>query len=206
MAFGISGLVLLAATGLLVLGSLSSIGDAVTGFAQQRADLVAMIEPASAALERAADSAENASESLTTTSQAAERGATLATSVADSFERLAELGSFDILGTRPFAALSEDFSRVGSDARDLASSLGIVGSSMRTNIADSAAVAADLRALATQLDALGASVGDASEAQVGLQLSLANAIVVALLAWLAVPAIATTWIGRRLLRGSQMRV
>ena len=210
LAFGVIGLVLLSAAGILVFASLGSVDAAVTGLARQRAELVAMIEPASAALTRAADSAEHASASLTTTSEAAERGATLATSLADSFDRLAGLGSFDLLGTRPFAALSQDFARVGSDARLLAANLTSVGSSMRTNVADSSAVAAELRALAGRLDALGHSgatntTDDEPVAAIAGQLTIARLVLLGLPAWLAVPAIASTWIGWRLLRGSQIR-
>jgi type II secretory pathway component PulM len=185
IAFGITGLLLLVAGGYLVLAAMSTLEDAATS-----------LQPAAAALTRVADSASNASASLTTTSEAAERGATLATSVADSFERLSALGSFDLLGTRPFAGLSQDFSRVGSDARLLASNLATVGGAMRTNVADSSAVATELRALADQLDAAG---------PIDLQLGLAKIVVLGLLAWLAVPALASIWLGGSIRRGHVFR-
>jgi hypothetical protein len=96
---------------------------------------------------------------------------------------------------------------------------------MDTNIADSSAVAEDLRALAGQLDALEASLGAASPApgasaapgtsgspspassspavQEGdastssLPVAAARFVLVALLLWLAIPAIGSIWLGWR---------
>ena len=51
MAFGAAGLVLIAAAGALVLASLSAVDDAATGFEEQRREILAMLGPASAALE-----------------------------------------------------------------------------------------------------------------------------------------------------------
>lgn len=217
LAFGLVGLVLLVAAGMLVLGSLNAVDQAATGFERQRTELVAMLRPASDVLSSAAASASNAGTSLTTTSGAADRAGLLATNLADSFDGLAALGSFDLFGARPFAGLSAEFAAVGADARLLATDLRTVAASMRTNASDAAAVAANLRALAAQLETLlvslegtpaagpGASPspsGGAGASTSGLaaQLALAKLVVLGLLAWLAVPAIASTWFGWRLLR------
>jgi hypothetical protein len=217
LAFGIVGLVLIAGSGILVLGSLDAVDQAATGFERQRTELVAMLRPSAASLRDAAASAANAGTSLTTSGAAADRAAVLATNLADSFDGLATLGSFEIFGARPFAGLSTEFSEVGVDARALATDLGTVSASLRINATDAASVAANLNALATQLEALAASVGApaapvpgaspgpaldpaVTESRLGLQLTFARVLVMGLLAWLAVPAIASTWLGWRLLR------
>ena len=100
LAFGLSGLVLLLAAAALVFGSLAAVDDAATGFEEQRAELLAMLGPASSALDGAATSATNASASLTSSAGAAERAATLTTRLASSFEGLAALSTFEILGSR----------------------------------------------------------------------------------------------------------
>lgn len=203
LAFGLSGLVLLLAAAALVFGSLAAVDDAATGFERQRAELLAMLGPASSAMDRAATSASNAGASLTTSAAAADQAAALTTRLASSFEGLASLSSFEILGSRPFAGLAGEFSQVGADARALSTDLTSTAAALRTNVADTAAVAADLRTLATQLDELessltasdGGSLGSASAA-----LNAARIVLVGLLAWLAVPAVLSTWLGWRLSR------
>ena len=167
-----------------------------------------MLRPASAALATSAASAANAGTSLTTTSAAADRAGLLATNLANSFDGLVALGSFEVFGTRPFAGLSEQFGAVGSDARALAADLRTAAESMRTNAADAASVAGNLRALATQLETLVASLDSGTGAgSVGgltssatAQLGLARLVLIGLLAWLAVPAVASAVVGWRMVK------
>lgn len=211
VAFGAAGIGLLLAAAALLVGSLAAVDDAVTGFEHQRTELVALLEPASTALADAAGAASRAGSSLTEASAAADRAAGLTTSLADSFDGLASLGAFEVLGARPFAGLSESFRSVGADARVLTTSLRTTAASMRTNAGDSAAVATDLRLLATQLEALTASIGGATDstgagathdaaASAAASIGLARLVLLGLLAWLAVPAIASAWLGWRMLR------
>jgi hypothetical protein len=202
LLFGATGLVLVVAAGALVLNSLAAIGDAATGVERQRVEAVSMLGPASDALRHAATSATNASSSLTETSAAADQAAQLTTRLADSFDGLAALGSFDILGNHPFGQLSSQFSGVASDARTLSTDLTSAAARMRTNVADSAAVATDLQALADQLDHLRASLGDGTGAAQSAVVSVdaARLVLLGLLAWFAVPAFASLWLGWRLLK------
>jgi hypothetical protein len=211
IAFGVAGLVLIGSAGALVLASLSAVGDAATGFERQRTQLVEMLGPASAALDRAASSASNAGASLAETRASAAQAATLMTRLSDSFDSLAALGSFDILGARPFAAISGQFSQVAADSRTLSADLARTAAAMETNITDSAAVATDLRALADQLDELETSLGAAgtapgtpttpgttpAAANASLPIDVAKVVLVGLLLWFAVPAIVSIWIGWR---------
>lgn len=202
VAFGVVGLVLIGSAGALLLASLSAVGDAATGFERQRTQVVEMLGPASAALERAASSASNAGTSLAETRDSAAQAATLMTRLSDSFDSLAALGSFDILGARPFAAISGQFSQVAAESRTLSADLARTAAAMNTNITDSTAVAADLRALADQLDELETSLGGSSGTAPGagnasLPIALAQAVLIGLLAWFAVPAAASLWIGLR---------
>lgn len=213
LTFGVVGLVLLAATGALVLGSLSAVDDAVTGFDRQRTELAALIEPAATALTDAAASAERAGSSLTQAGDAADHAAALTTSLADSFEGLAALGTFEVFGARPFAAMSEQFLSVGADARSLTTSLQTTATSLRTNATDSSAVAGNLRTLAGRLRDLEGSLGVPGGASVttagtratqraAAALGLARMLLLGILAWLAVPASACAWLGWRLFRGA----
>lgn len=201
LAFGLVGLVLVAAAGALVLGSLGAVDAAVTGFERQRDEIVTMVGPASDALAAAAASASNASASLTETAGAARNASELTGRMAESFEGLASLGSFTILGARPFAQVADQFAAVGVEARELSVDLNRTADAMTTNVADSQAVAAELLALAEQLDRLEASLsstGAPGGTGAGVPLGLARLVLLGLLAWLAVPALASIWAGGRL--------
>jgi hypothetical protein len=202
IAFGVTGLVLTGAAGALVLASLRAVDDAASGFEEQRAEIVAMLGPASAALEGAAASAANAGTSLASTRDAATQAAELMTRLSASFESLAALGTFEILGARPFATLSGQFTDVAAQSRTLSADLAMTAGAMQTNIADSTAVAEDLRALAAQLDTLEASLGSGGDGGIpstnaGLPIAAAQVVLVGLLLWLAVPAIAAISLGLR---------
>ncbi len=204
VAFGVAGLVLIGAAGALVLASLGAVDDAATSFEEQRAEIVAMLAPASAALESAASTAANAGSSLNETRDAAAQASELMTRLATSFESLAALGSFDILGARPFAALSGQFADVADQSRTLSTDLAEAATAMDTNIADSESVAADLRVLAAQLDELQASMGvddhespTTAASDASLPVDAARFVLMGLLLWLAIPAIASIWIGWR---------
>jgi hypothetical protein len=201
LGFGLSGLVLILAAAVLVLGSLGAVDDVASGFERQRAELVAMVGPAADALDSAATSVTNAGASLTSSATAAEQAATFTTRLAGSFEGLAALGSFEVFGARPFAGLADEFARVGTDARALSGDLLATAGALRTNVVDTASVAADLRTLSTRLDALETSLGASAGAGLGsatVALNAARIVLLGLLVWLAVPAVLATWLGWRL--------
>jgi hypothetical protein len=212
IAFGIAGLVLIGSAGALVFASLSAVGDAATGLEAQRTQLVGMLGPASAALERAAASASNAGTSLSETRDSAAQAATLMTRLSASFDSLASLGSFDILGARPFASLSGQFTQVATESRTLSTDLSTAAAAMDSNITDSEGVAGDLRTLADQLSELDTSLGASPDgpapnaAGASLPIDLAKVVLVGLLLWLAVPAIAALSIGWRWYRAPRERI
>jgi hypothetical protein len=205
-AFGVIGLALMAVAAGMLAASLATVNDAMTGFERQRTEVLAMLGPASSALDRAATSAENAGTSLGSTRDAATRAASLTTRLAESFESLASATDVDFFGTRPFASLGSQFVLVAQDARSVSTDLTTTSTALGTNIDDSRAVAADLRALVTQLDALESSLGGSSgtpavSSTASLPIGVAWIVLFGLLAWLAVPAIASIWLGWRLIRG-----
>lgn len=216
IAFGVTGLVLIGAAGALVLASLGAVDQAATDFEEQRAQIVGMLGPASEALEGAADSAANAGASLEQTRAAATQAAALMNRLAASFENLAALGEFEILGSRPFASLSGQFTDVATQSRTLSENLADAATAMATNVTDSQDVAADMRVLAAQLAELdaslggdrpetegpqaspGASPGTSSNAtNASLPIDAARFVLVGLLLWLAIPAVCSIWLGWR---------
>lgn len=203
IGFGAVGLALLLTLGVLVGLALDGLGRAATDIARQRDEAIAMLAPAAAALDEAATSAANAGASLTQAGASARRGADLTTRLAGAFDGLALLGAFELFGTRPFGALTGEFAGVATEARALATDLATTAAALDANVVDSTSVAADLRALADQLERLRVSVigNDAAPAAdpatAGTLLRVALAVILALLAWLAAPAIAAIELGRR---------
>jgi hypothetical protein len=213
LAFGASGLVLIAAAALLVLASLSAVDDAATGFERQRTEILAMLGPASDSLAQAATSAANAGASLTETRDAANSAARLTTRLAESFEGMASLGAFEVFGTRPFGEISGQFAAVAVEARTLSADLQVAAIAMDANVADSAAVALELQELADQIAALETSLGASASPAPGasgspggsvvpatsssLPIAAARFVLMGLLVWLAIPALASVWLGWR---------
>ena len=203
LGFGAIGLVLIVTLGILVGLSLDGLGRAAADLARSRTEAIGMLKPAAAALDRAATSAANAGSSLTSASTAARRAADLTTRLASAFDGLALLGSFEILGARPFGSLTGEFASVATEARALSTDLTTTAAALDSNVADSTGVATELRALADQLGRLEASVAGTDGAPASdpgtaeTMLRVALAVILALLAWLAVPAIAAIEIGRR---------
>jgi hypothetical protein len=208
IAFGASGLALAFIAALLVLGTLGAVGAAATGFERQRAELLAMVEPAASALSDAADSASRAGSSLTAASDASRRAADLSGRLATSFDSLAGLGSVDILGARPFAGFTSQFGDVATQSRALASDLASTADALSTNVADSESVATDLRSLADRLRQLETTVqgSGAPTGSADLPVALAQVVVIGLLAWLAAIAVASIWLGLRLVRNRPIRL
>ncbi len=204
LLFGLSGIGLVIAAALLVLGSLAAVNDAATGFERQRAEILAMLGPASDALDGAATSATNASTSLSETAAAAGRAADLTTRLATSFDGLATLSQFEILGSRPFGSLGTQFADVATQSRALSTDLADAAASMATNVDDAAAVAEDLRALSVQLATLEASLrGTGGAGGATLPVDGARLVLLGLLAWFAIPAMASIWLGVKLVRRSR---
>jgi hypothetical protein len=202
-AFGLAGLVLIAAAATLVLGSLGAIAGVAASLDRQRADLVDLIDPAAAALNRSADSAANASASLTSSAAAAEDAATLTSQLADSMAAMSQAASFQVFGAQPFGAAAASLAQVAGSSRTLSGDLHATATSIASNVADSAGVAADLRDLARQLTAIGVSAKAAGSASTlsASALDFGRLVLLGLLAWLAIPALIALWLGIQLSRG-----
>ena len=202
-AFGVVGLLLTAAAATLVLGSLGALAGVASSLDRQRAELVDLIDPAAAALNRSADSAASASVSLTASAAAAEDAAALTTQLADSMEAMSQAASFQVFGTQPFGAAAASLAQVAASSRTLSNDLHTTATSISSNVSDSAGVAADLRDLARQLEAIGTSAGAAGSASTlsASALDFGRAVLLGLLAWLAIPALIALWLGFRLWRG-----
>lgn len=202
-AFGLAGLVLTAAAATLVLGSLGALAGVAASLDRQRAELVDLIDPAAAALNRSADSAANASVSLTASAAAAEDAAALTSQLADSMDAMSQAASIQVFGTKPFGAAAASLAQVGASARLLSVDLHTTATTIAANVTDSAGVATDLRDLARQLETIGDNASAAGNASTvtATALDFGRVVLLGLLAWLAIPALVALWLGVGLWRG-----
>lgn len=202
-AFGLVGLLLTAAAAVLVVGSLGALAGVAASLDRQRAELVDLIDPAAAALNRSADSAANASTSLTASAAAAEDAAALTAQLAASMDAMSQAASIQVFGTQPFGAAAASLAQVAASSRTLSEDLHTTATAIAANVTDSAGVAADLRDLARQLEAIGRSTSATGSASTlsATALDVGRVVLLGLLAWLAIPAFVSLWLGFRLWRG-----
>lgn len=153
-------------------------------------------------LEAASDTAHSSSTALDSVDagiEAARAGTTDAgTLVGDASatsDRLADAMSLTILGTQPLAALAGDFRSIADQLSQLGESLRGVGTALETSTADLGAVHDDVERLAAEVDGIRGSAAGVGASGASLRLAY-----VALLAWLALPALGALAVGLALLR------
>ena len=175
------------------------------GFERQRAELLAMLGPASDALDRRRDQRDERRREPELVRRGGRSGGgalttRLATLVRGPRGPEQRSRSWALGRSRGSRASSRRSARTRGRCRRISPR---PPRRSRTNVADTAAVAANLRTLAIQLDALEASLGAPDGGSLGSATAALNAariVLVGLLAWLAVPAVLATWLGWRLTR------
>ena len=197
LAFGLSGLVLMTAGALLALGSLRPAAPT----AVQRTPVVALIPPAEHVLRDSAETATNAATSLEASAAAARNGANLVAQLAQAMDDMSSAARVEVLGVKPFAGLADSLANVAGRSRTLATDLSTTAAALDANVADSRTAAHDLEILADELvivgKALEASALPSEDRSIDASLTVARAVLIGLLLWLAVPALLATWLGWR---------
>jgi hypothetical protein len=99
-----------------------------------------------------------------------------------------------IFGTQPFAVAAADMDRVADQASTVAADLDVAASSVRDTSADMLVLADDLAEMRVELERIRGSLADPIDAE-GWRL-----LAIAILAWFAIPAAVSLWLGLRWLR------
>ena len=205
IAYGLAGLLLVAASGLLVGGAISTLAGVSERVTQQRDALVATLRATSLTVDHAATGIGGVSDSLTAARASTDHATGLARSLGSTFRDLSSAMNVQIFGTQPLAGLSSGFDNAASQSEALAADLDGVSTALGTNAADLATSHQDLVALGERLDVLVASL-DTSDLGVGLSAGVPAVVVEAafagLLLWLAIPAATALAVGIGLLRGT----
>jgi hypothetical protein len=199
VAFGLVGLVLV----VLGLGALARLGplDAPADAAgvDPMAELRLTLGSSEATLRDAAVSARSAGSGLVEAADAVGSAGTLTTDLASTMRGLADALRISILGAQPFAVVAPAFDAVADRAAALATDLEGVRTTVQVGADDLDALADRLVELGERVERLRESVGRATLG--GLEgLESLRLFAIALLAWLAVPAIASLWLGVRRLQ------
>jgi hypothetical protein len=176
---------------LLLVATPSGNSDGPFGLDAQRRQLVSMIDASADALGDAETAARGVDDTLLSTGGAAASAGRFMAELATTMRGLATSLRISILGSEPFAGPADDFERVADQASRVAVDLDLAASSATNG-------AADMVALADQLAAVRAEVrlmrGGLDQPFDEGPWRLLAAVV---LAWLALPAFVSLWVGLR---------
>lgn len=165
--------------------------DGLFGLDAQRRQLVSMIDASANALGDAEAAARGVDDTLFSTGSAAASAGTFMTELARTMRGLAASLRVSILGSQPFAGPADDFERVASQASRVALDLDLAATSARTGAADMVALADQLAAVRAEVRLMGGGLNKPIDE--GPWRLLAAVV----LAWLAVPAFVSLWVGLR---------
>jgi hypothetical protein len=165
--------------------------DGLLGLDAQRRQLLGVIDASARAIENAETAARGVDDTLLSTGSAAASAAVLMNQLATTMRDLATSLRISIFGSQPFAGPADQFDIVAAQAGRVASDLDLAALSVRVG-------AADMVALADQLDALR---GEVTLMRGRLDRPFDEGpwrlVAAAILAWLVVPALVSLWVGLR---------
>jgi hypothetical protein len=187
VAYGVAGLILTAASMAAVLGALPSI-DAID---RERAAIVRSLDIAASGIADAEKGMSGAGGSLGSAAVSARSAAMLTDDLATTMASLRDASGVSVLGNQPFAPLADDFDRVASRARALGASMTTLAGSLDQDTLDFTTVAADAAALRVQIAGLRDALTQNGTDGLDAGLRRLFIIVILLLAWLGLPAIAS---------------
>lgn len=191
--------------GVLLLGGLFAATLAVAfmgrdGFARVDEtidEVVAVIDSTSAALEQTDTTLAGVSVSLTETAGVIDEAAALTGIIADGATTLAdEVGSFSVLGQKPLAGIEQPLRDMSDSLARLGVQLEATGAALADNAEDVEVLAARLGTVSETLMASRDRIANV-DTQLGGAALLAMVVVLAIIGWLMVPAIAAIWVGRQ---------
>lgn len=190
------GLILYGLAGLALIVAGAMVGfDAAARVERVAADADGTLAAATRATEAAADAFTNVETSLGDAEASAVGAAGLSRESATTLRSLALTMELSVFGAQPLLPLAAEFVTSAEQAEELADTLTRVAGSLGDTRTDVVRVGAELDALAMQLASLRASGGASDGDPPPLRL-----LIGLLLAWLAVPALASLITGLALLR------
>lgn len=166
-------------------------GDGPLGLDAQRRQLLGVVDASSDTLRDAETAARGVDVTLLSTGGAAASAGTFMGELATTMRGLATSLRITIFGNQPFAGPADDFERVAAQAATVAADLDLAASSIRLGAADMVALADQIASVRDEVQVIRA--GLAQPLDEGPWRILAAVV----LAWLAVPAVLSLWVGLR---------
>ena len=188
--YGLAGLALLGFSVAFVLGAFDG-GRGPLGLDATRRQLVELLDSSSQILADTETAARDADGSLTAAGSAATSGSHFTADLGTTLHDLAASLRISILGSQPFAGPADGFDRVAGEASAVAADLDRAATSIGLGAGDMGSLAVDLGRMRAQVNSARAGLADTLDA--GRWRLLGAAI----LAWLAVPALVSLWLGLR---------
>jgi hypothetical protein len=189
IAYGAAGLILLAIAMAFVLGVFDN-GRGPLDLEAQRRALVDSLDASSVALADAESAAREAGSAMSSTASAAGDGSHFVADLGTTLRNLAASLRLSILGSQPFAGPADDFDRVAAQAAGVATDLDQAATSIQLS-------GGNMTSLAGQLASMRANVEQVKANLASLDVAGWRWLAAAILAWLAVPAAVSLWVGLR---------
>lgn len=199
IAYGAVGLLILAAVTAGLGYASVRVGDIASRLDTQRDTMVRVLDSVALAIRSAGDSTERLDTTLTTSKTAISDGAALSRLLSEASRSIVGLGTVQILGQQPFTGLAASFGVVADQADALASSLDRTSTALEANASDVSALGDRLDDVSVELEDIRGTL-QAVDLEEARAIRLAFLVLIALLVWLALPALIAIWSGRRLTR------
>ena len=197
LAYGIVGVLLLGGLFAATLAVAFMGRDGFERLDETIDEVVAVIDSTSAALVQADTTLAGVSVSLTATAAVIDEAAAVAGIAADGAVTLAEeVGGLSLLGQNPLAGIQQPLVDIGVSLEQLGIHLDAAGVSLEDNAQDVATLGERLGTVAETLTATRDRLANVDTQLFGAA-TLAIIVVLIILGWLAVPAVAAIWVGRR---------
>ena len=188
-AYGAAGLVLLGFAMAFVLGAFDD-GRGPLGLEAQRRGLLELLDASNLALVDAEVTARDAGDSLSSTASAARDGSRFVADLGNTLRNLASSLRLSILGNQPFAGPADDFDRVAAQAAGVAADLDQAAASIARGSDDMGSLASDVAAMRFRIDRVKTNLA-------GIDAGRWRWLAAAIVAWLAIPALLSLWLGLR---------
>jgi hypothetical protein len=194
--YGLSGLVLAAAGGVLVSNSFRGINRLAETITTQRTVLVLSLETTAGFIANAATSTTTLDEGLVDAADAARDAATLTRDLGTAAEQVALAAQFSILGQQPFLNVATSFIQVAADARSLADRLDETAVSIGSTGSEVTRLRADLDRVATQVRQFASGLASTTAIDdLEGAFDAPRLVLYGILAWMALQAAAALVIG-----------
>lgn len=197
LTYGILGALLMGVLFVALLGAAVMGRDGFTDVDATIDEVVGVLDSTTAALQQADTTLTNVGTSLEETAFVVDEAVKLSGILSDGATTLADTAqSFCILGQCPLKGVQQPLADASGSLEELSVKLTAVGAALADNATDVTAMGAKLGDVATSLARTRDRLAGV-DTQLTTSALLAIGVLMAIVAWLAIPAFAAVWVGRR---------